>query len=258
MMRFSVLASGSGGNACYVETGHARVLVDAGLSCREIMGRLEVLGLNPRNLDALVITHEHRDHIQGAGALARRLNLPVYINSSTLRRAQKTLGSVSRPVPIQTGQTVVIKDLFLETFTKCHDAADPMGLVLGSDGIRVGLVTDLGRTTALVEDRLKGCRALIVEFNHDERMLEEGPYPLDLKRRIRGPEGHLSNRQAARLVRAVSHEGLAWVVLAHLSETNNRPEKALQCVEEVLSSCRQGRTEVLISSQHGVSPLVEL
>jgi phosphoribosyl 1,2-cyclic phosphodiesterase len=257
-MRFSVLASGSGGNACYVETARARILVDAGLSCREVIRRLESLGVNPRDLDALVITHEHADHIQGAGPLARRFDLPVFINNSTLRRGRRTLGSIPRPVPICTGQTVTLHDLFIETFTKCHDAADPMGLVLSSDGVRLGLITDLGRSTAVVEDRLKGCRALIVEFNHDEKMLEEGAYPLELKRRIRGPDGHLSNRQAAGLVKAVAHRDLGMLVLAHLSEANNLPQEALRAVKEVLKSCGNEHTEVVISSQHRPGPMVEL
>jgi len=257
-MRFSVLGSGSGGNACYVETTRARILVDAGLSCREVIRRLESLGVNPRELDGLVITHEHADHIQGAGPLARRFDLPVFINNSTLRRGRRILGSIPRPVPISTGQTVTLHDLLIETFTKCHDAADPMGLVLSSDGVKLGLITDLGRSTAVVEDRLKGCRALIVEFNHDEKMLEEGAYPLELKRRIRGPDGHLSNRQAAGLIRAVAHRGLGLLVLAHLSEANNLPGEALRAVQEVLKSCGNEHTEVVISSQHCPAPMVEI
>lgn len=257
-MRFSVLASGSGGNACYVETSRARVLIDAGLSCREIIRRMEAIGVSPGSLDGVLITHEHLDHIRGAGPLARHFNLPVYINSSTLRTAIRILGSIPMPVSVSTGQTITIKDLFVETFTKCHDAADPMGVVLSSDGVRLGLLTDLGRSTRLVEDRLKGCQALIIEFNHDERMLEEGPYPLELKRRIRGPDGHLSNRQGADLIKAVFHNGLDFVVLAHLSEKNNMPEKAFRTGKAVLASCGQEGGKLLISHQHSPVPMVEL
>ncbi|MBN1102029.1 MAG: MBL fold metallo-hydrolase, partial [Deltaproteobacteria bacterium] len=206
----------------------------------------------------LVITHEHADHIQGAGPLARRFDLPVFINNSTLRRGRRILGSIPRPVPVCTGQTVTLHDLFIETFTKCHDAADPMGLVLSCDGTRLGFITDLGRSTAVVEDRLRGCRALIIEFNHDEKMLEEGPYPPELKRRIRGPDGHLSNRQAAGLIKAVAHRGLELLVLAHLSEANNLPQEAFRAVKEMLRSCGNEHTEVLISSQHHPVPMVEL
>ncbi|MBW1920450.1 MAG: MBL fold metallo-hydrolase, partial [Deltaproteobacteria bacterium] len=164
-MRFCVLASGSGGNACYFETPRSRILVDAGLSCREILRRLKLVGIDPGTLNALILTHEHFDHIRGAGALARRLDIPVYMNQPTFQRGMRTLGNLSRPVPIRTGQVIVINGLVVETFTKCHDAADPMGVVISCDGVRVGLLTDLGRSTPLVEDRLRGCQALIIESN---------------------------------------------------------------------------------------------
>jgi phosphoribosyl 1,2-cyclic phosphodiesterase len=257
-MRFTVLASGSGGNACYVETPAARVLIDAGLSCQEVMRRLESVGVDPESLDCLIITHEHTDHVRGAGALARRLDLPVYINASTLRRSMGVLRSVSRPVTIHTGQSITIHDLWVETFTKCHDAADPMGLVLSSASARLGLMTDLGRSTGVVEERLKGCHALIIESNHDVKMLEEGPYPLELKRRIKGSEGHLSNGQAAALLADVCHDGLDYVVLAHLSAINNTCEKAMNAVTHALSNRGFHRTKVLISHQDFPSPMIQL
>ena len=257
-MRFCVLASGSGGNACYFETPRSRILVDAGLSCREILRRLKLVGIDPGTLNALILTHEHFDHIRGAGALARRLDIPVYMNQPTFQRGMRTLGNLSRPVPIRTGQVIVINGLVVETFTKCHDAADPMGVVISSDGVRVGLLTDLGRSTPLVEDRLRGCQALIIESNHDEKMLDEGPYPLEVKRRIKGPEGHLSNTQAAELLEAVSHEALNLVVLAHLSAQNNLPEKALSVAEKTLKRGSSTRVKILISYQDDPTPMVEI
>jgi len=257
-MRFCVLASGSGGNACYFETPRSRILVDAGLSCREILRRLKLVGIDPGTLNALILTHEHFDHIRGAGALARRLDIPVYMNQPTFQRGMRTLGNLSRPVPIRTGQVIVINGLVVETFTKCHDAADPMGVVISSDGVRVGLLTDLGRSTPLVEDRLRGCQALIIESNHDEKMLDEGPYPLEVKRRIKGPEGHLSNTQAAELLEAVSHEALNLVVLAHLSAQNNLPEKALSVAEKTLKRGSSTRVKILISYQDDPMPMVEI
>lgn len=254
-MRFSVLASGSGGNACYIETDQTSLLIDAGLSCFECFRRLGSLGVNPASLEGLLITHEHGDHIKGAGALARRLRVPVYINHATLRRGMRSLGNLSQPVIIQTGQTLTIKDLMVETFTKCHDAADPMGVVVTWQGVRLGVITDLGKSTGVVEDRLKGCHALVVEFNHDERMLEEGPYPLELKRRIRGPDGHLSNTQAMDLLMSLSHEDLALVVPAHLSETNNLPETALKTCRSALPN---SRTRVMLSAQGDPTPLITL
>ncbi|MBW1721119.1 MAG: MBL fold metallo-hydrolase [Deltaproteobacteria bacterium] len=256
-MRFSVLASGSGGNACYVETPSTGVVIDAGLSSRELIRRLRIIGVDSSRVNALVITHEHLDHIKGAGPLARRLDIPVFINGATLKRGWRALGNLSRPIPLHTGQAITIGDLILETFTKCHDAADPMGVVISANGNRLGLVTDLGRSSPVVEDRIRGCRGLILEFNHDEKMLEQGPYPLALKRRIKGPDGHLSNRQAGRLLKSVAHEKLAWVVLAHLSEANNLPDKALKEAEKALNESGRGETKILVSTQDEPLPLVD-
>ncbi len=257
-MRFSVLASGSGGNACYVETAQSRIMIDAGLSRRELLRRLELIEVDPRTLDALIITHEHTDHVKGAGPLARLLDIPVYINSPTLKKIVKTLGNISKLVALHTGESITIKDLKVETFTKCHDAEDPMGLIICSNGVRLGLVTDLGRSTRLVEERLKNCHSLIIEFNYDPGMLENGPYPLHLKKRIRGPEGHLSNQQAADLLGAVAHEDLQRVVLAHLSEINNKDERALQEAKDALAREGLNDTEILVSHQDYPTSIVEL
>jgi phosphoribosyl 1,2-cyclic phosphodiesterase len=257
-MRFSVLASGSGGNACYVETAQSRVMIDAGLSRRELLRRLELIDINPKTLDALIITHEHTDHVKGAGPLARLLDIPVYINSPTLKKSIKKLGSISKPIPLHTGESITINDLRVETFTKCHDAEDPIGLIICSNGIRLGLVTDLGRSTRLVEERLKNCHSLIMEFNYDPSMLEDGPYPLHLKKRIKGPEGHLSNQQAGELLSAVAHKNLQRVVLAHLSETNNRDERALQEARAALAKKGLDNIEILVSHQGCPTSMVEL
>jgi phosphoribosyl 1,2-cyclic phosphodiesterase len=257
-MRFSVLASGSGGNASYVETAHTRILIDAGLSCRELTRRMEIVQGDLEALDALVITHEHVDHMRGAGPLARLLHIPVYINGSTLRKSIRTLGNLSKPMTIHTGQTITINDLAIETFTKCHDTADPMGLVLSSDGARLGLITDLGRSTQVIEDRLKGCHALIIEFNHDSRMLEDGPYPWEVKRRIKGPEGHLSNQQAGELLEAVAHKDLRMVILAHLSRINNDELTAFKEAKDALARRRLKNTKIVISRQDYPTKLISL
>ena len=257
-MRFSVLASGSGGNACYVETDQARILIDAGLSCRELMRRLETVQADPKALDALVVTHEHVDHMRGAGPLARLLDIPVYINRSTFRKSLKTLGNLSKPMTIHTGQTITINDLSIETFTKCHDTADPIGLVLSSDGSRLGLITDLGRSTQVVEDRLRGCHGLIIEFNHDQKMLENGPYPWEVKRRIKGPEGHLSNQQAGELLEAVAHKDLDLVILAHISSVNNDEVRAFKEARDALTRVGLKNTRIVISRQDYPLSIAEL
>lgn len=257
-MRFCVLASGSGGNSCYVETPRARVLVDAGLSGRELARRLVQVGIDPAGIDGIVITHEHVDHIRGAGPFSRRFHVPVFLNRKTHNRSGDRLGDLEAPVTVATGMPVAIHDLTIETFTKCHDAADPMGLVLCCDGVRIGLITDLGRSTHLVEERLKGCRALIIEFNHDAGMLESGPYPIELKRRIRGPEGHLSNDQAGALLESLVHDDLEHVVLAHLSEINNDPQRAGDAAQEALHRRGCGRARMRISLQDEPCPMIEL
>jgi phosphoribosyl 1,2-cyclic phosphodiesterase len=257
-MRFSVIASGSGGNACYVETDHSRVMIDAGLSCRELLRRLDHIGVDGSRLDALFITHEHTDHIRGAGPLARRFDIPLYATASTLKKAAKILGNLSTPVVIQTGQTLTINDLFIETFTKCHDAADPIGVVMAYNGTRLGLLTDVGRPTALVMDRLRGCHGLIIEFNHDEQMLEEGSYPLELKRRIRGTDGHLSNHQAGEVLEGLLHDELKLVVLAHMSDSNNHPLKAVERVNHTLEKNGRKGIKVLVSCQDHPLPMEEL
>jgi phosphoribosyl 1,2-cyclic phosphodiesterase len=257
-MKFSVLASGSSGNVCYIETQEVRLLVDAGLSGREIERRLDLVGVSAGSLDAIIITHEHSDHIKGAGPLARRFDLPVYINRRTLEKGRQAIGKLPKPVMVQTGQRLCINDLTVETFTKCHDAADPFGVVFSFDGARVGLVTDLGRSTRLVADRLKKCNALIVEFNHDPEMLDEGPYPLELKRRIKGADGHLSNKQAGELVREIYHDGLNYLALAHLSNTNNNPEKAHREATNAIGHAGINGINILICEQDTPSPLIQL
>ncbi len=257
-MKLSILASGSRGNSCYLETADARILVDAGLSGIEIERRLASVGVSPVKLDAILVTHEHSDHIKGVGVLARRYNLPVYANHETLGSARGALGQLPAVMPVETGQTLEIKNLTVETFTKCHDAADPLGLVFSNNGVKVGFVTDMGRSTRLVEDRLKACKALVLEFNYDPRMLSEGPYPLDLKRRINGNEGHLSNQQAGRLLETVSHDDLKWVILAHLSETNNHDEKALAMAKSVLERRGHRQAKVLVAQQDRASAIIEI
>jgi phosphoribosyl 1,2-cyclic phosphodiesterase len=256
--RFSVLASGSGGNALYVETERVRVVIDAGLSCRELIRRLDLVGIEAEGLDGVVVTHEHLDHVKGVGPLARKFHLPIYVNRRTYERSLKLLGPVAMPVFVQTGQTLTMKDLQIETFTKCHDAADPLGIILSCNGSKLGLITDLGRSTHLVEDKLKGCGGLIMEFNYDPEMLEEGPYPLYLKRRIRGTDGHLSNGQAGDLLSTVHHEKLQVVIMAHLSQTNNDPSKAFDQASKSLETKGLSAPRLLVSRQDEPLPLMDL
>jgi phosphoribosyl 1,2-cyclic phosphodiesterase len=248
-MRFSVLASGSSGNACYIETNQSRILIDAGLSCRELSRRLELVGVETEYFDAIIVTHEHSDHIKGVGPISRRFKAPVFINALTLNKCGITFGKIESTIIIETGKKMIINDIVLETFSKCHDAVDPIGITASSNGSRLGLITDLGASTGLIKEHLKKCRAIIMEFNHDDEMLRKGPYPPFLKKRIMGENGHLSNRMAAELLGEVSHKDLESVVLAHLSKINNLPEKAYDEANGVLNSKGFDSTKIHISSQ---------
>lgn len=248
-MRFSVLASGSKGNACYIETDDTRVLIDAGLSCREITRRLEIIGINVISLDAIIITHEHSDHIKGAGPVSRKYDATVYANRPTINRCTNQLRKTRVNDILETGKSFKINDITIETFAKNHDAADPVGLIVSSNGSRLGIITDVGASTSLLETRLRDCTSVMLEFNHDIEMLENGPYPYYLKKRIRSSYGHLSNEQAGDLLKRLCHKNLNHVVLAHLSEVNNTPEKALTKARESLLECGMDHIQVHVSYQ---------
>jgi phosphoribosyl 1,2-cyclic phosphodiesterase len=244
-LRICLLASGSKGNALYLETGDTRVLVDAGLAARDIAGRLWTIGADPDNLDAILVSHEHRDHCRGLGPMARRHKLPVYLHPEA-RRALPDLGKVEFHREFEDGATWTFRDLQVTAVPLTHDAAAPVGFVVESTEGKVGIATDLGIATRLVADRLRGCRALVLEANHDEEMLRDGPYPWPLKQRIRSNHGHLSNTASAELLEGLLWDGLDAVFLAHLSETNNLPQLALNCARQVLDRQNGCRPELVV------------
>lgn len=233
-----VLASGSRGNATYISDGRTAILIDAGLSGVEIQRRMAAKGLNPDSLDAILVSHEHTDHIKGVGVLSRRFSLAVYINDGTRQASGTALGKLSGVYPFTCGHTFAIGSLAIHPFSISHDAEDPAGFTIACNGAKVGLATDLGIVTGVVKTHLKACDLLILEANHDARMLIEGPYPWPLKQRIRGRGGHLSNDDTALLLETLRHDRLAHVILAHLSDENNTPDKARQAVKTVLNGAR--------------------
>ena len=251
-MRVCLLASGSKGNSLYVETGRTKLLVDAGLSAREITARLAALGVSGAEIDAIIITHEHCDHVRGAGALARKHDLPVFISYPACREAENLFRSVRR-VEFESGSSFEWKDVFIDPFPVTHDTADPVGMVLESREGRIGVATDLGIVTRLVCEKLKGCRVLVLEANHDEELLSNGPYPWHLKQRVKSRHGHLSNSDSAALLAQVTHAGLECLFLAHLSEVNNHPELALKALREPLSAQTICCPQVIIGSQYTIS-----
>ena len=202
---------------------------------------MSLAGLDQSRLKAILVSHEHRDHIHGVGIVARKLNLPVYINPGTLEKTAAYLGRIE-PKSFRTGEIFWIGSIQIHAFSVSHDAVDPAGFTFSVNGRRLGLATDVGTATSLVRESLADCRALILEANHDPDMLMKGPYPWETKRRVRGRHGHLSNEDSAELLAAVSHRDLERVVLAHLSRTNNRPELAVAAAASALN----GRPGVIL------------
>jgi phosphoribosyl 1,2-cyclic phosphodiesterase len=230
-----MLASGSRGNSIYISDGDTAILFDAGLSGIQIEKRLASRGLDPEALTGIVVSHEHSDHIQGVGVLARRYGLPVYINQKTMSAAAAQLGKIQTIMNFECGSPFNIGSLTIHPFSLSHDAEDPAGFTVQRNSTKIGIATDLGTATAMVTEHLKGCALLVLEANHDPHMLTTGPYPWPLKQRIKGRTGHLSNEEAKGLVKAIHHDRLAHIVLAHLSEVNNAPDHAVIEIREVIN-----------------------
>jgi phosphoribosyl 1,2-cyclic phosphodiesterase len=317
MVRFTVLASGSKGNSTVVSGGRTRILVDAGLSCRELFKRMKAAGEDPATLDAIIITHEHQDHVNGLGVTARKLGIPVYFTEGTHRawmrwltprrqmtykqwleecrrqaaaRQAETEPSEGDPDDIevgadpvssaeetacdepeapepprpekdptflpsvqyfQAGQSLQIGDILVSPFTIPHDAVDPVGFVFQAEGVRMAVATDLGYVTPNVKAQLKKLDLLLLESNHDLEMLRDGPYPWSVKQRVLSRVGHLSNEAAAQFLETEYDGQATYVILGHLSESNNLPDLARVTAERALN----GRASLLanrllLAAQH--------
>ena len=215
------------------------------------------MGVDPTSVDAVVVTHEHSDHLSGAGIISRRYGFPLHITPLTYQAGLRALGKVPDPVYYESGSAFQIGDLTLEPFTVPHDAVDPVGLVVSDGSVRVGIVTDLGYVTNLVREKLKGCDCLVIESNHDPELLRVGPYTWELKRRVGGRHGHLSNDEAASLISELTHNRLKLVVLAHVSQKNNRYDLADVTARSVLEKT-DGPVELVVARQESVSPLFHI
>jgi len=227
-MRVCTLASGSSGNSLYIETENTKILVDAGISRKQLTLRLEKIGVGLSEIDAVIITHEHSDHTHAI----KRLDIPTYVTSATVHLWKD---KVTHLEEFESDSQFTIKDLLVTPFSVPHDALDPVGFTLeSSDDQKIGIVTDIGSVTSLVKERLKHSNILLIEFNHDSEILLYSHYPWDLKQRIKGRLGHLSNNQASELLHDLIHGGLRHVILGHLSQVNNRPEVALECAKRVV------------------------
>jgi len=237
-VRVASLGSGSRGNALYVEEGGTRVLVDVGFSGAQLARRLEELGVEAASIDAVVVTHDHRDHTAGAGVAARRWGWPLYMSPATREAVDALLRGAEEVRPFRAGETFEVGELAFTPFLTCHDAADPLAVTVTgrTSGVKLGVATDLGRPTTSVRHALAGCHFLVLEANHDEVLLREGPYPWSLKERIGGSRGHLSNRLAAELAVELLHPDLCAILLAHLSEACNDPDRARGVVGAALEA----------------------
>jgi len=236
-MRFSVLGSGSRGNATLVAAGSTRLLIDAGFSGRELGKRLAAVGVDPEEVTAILLTHEHGDHTRGAGIFARAHGTPLLMTEGTLAACRGLLRGSEEVRTYRPGYPVEVADLHVDPFITVHDAADPVAVTVcePATGLRLGIATDLGRPTAQVKHALRECDALIVESNHDESLLWSATYPAAVKARIASSHGHLSNQAAADLTLELLSPRLVLVVLAHLSEESNSPRLAARVMERELA-----------------------
>jgi phosphoribosyl 1,2-cyclic phosphodiesterase len=246
------LNSGSNGNCYYIGNDQDAVLVDAGISCREIETRMANLGLSMLNVKALFISHEHIDHIRGVSVLSKKFQLPVYITDSTLRhsgiRLEKHLHhSFGADEPVMIGELVVTP------FVKIHDAIDPYSFIIENNGIKIGVITDIGLACERVIHYFRQCHACFLESNYDDKMLEEGSYSPRLKKRIRGGKGHLSNMQAFELFVKHKPAFMSHLLLSHLSKNNNHPDLVLNLFSE-----HAQEINIVIASRHNETPVFKI
>ncbi len=255
---FQVLASGSKANAILICSPKTRILLDSGLSGKELVRRLDHSPVRADQLDAVMVSHEHQDHVRGVGVLSRRFDLPVYLTQGTLDNLPAQTGQLAHLQLFQTGGAFCIGDLQIHPFTISHDAGDPVGFVIEHEGTRLGVCTDLGFATQLVKIRLQGCQGLILEANHDLDLLVNGPYPPHLKQRIRSRHGHLSNAATFELLADLYHNDLQSVVFAHLSEVNNNPDLVQQDFRGLCCQLGWDGLRGEIAKQHDLTPGTEL
>jgi phosphoribosyl 1,2-cyclic phosphodiesterase len=258
-VHLTILGSGSSGNCAYVETSETRILVDAGFSARQIRQRLAEIGRTPENLTGIIVTHEHSDHVQGLRILAEKLCIPIYCNRPTHEAIQFQLRFKVDCQLFTTGASFEVGDMLVETFSIPHDAQDPVGFLLRTNGTNIGFLTDLGHATKLVLERVRPAHVLVLEANHDVKMLQDCVRrPWSLKQRILGRHGHLSNEAAADAAEEIMSADLRHLYLGHLSRECNRPELAQAVVNERLRKIGASHVSLSLTAQNVPCPTLSL
>lgn len=264
-MRLCSIASGSSGNCIYVGSEATHLLVDVGISGKRVEAGLAGLEVTGRDLDGILITHEHADHISGLGVLARKYEIPIYATEGTIRAIRKNCAGNLDPAlfhRVRADEKLVIKDLTLNPMRISHDAVEPVAYRISYGSRRVAVCTDLGIFNDYTVECLKGMDAVLLEANHDVHMLEAGPYPYYLKRRILGERGHLSNENCGKLLNRIVHDGLQTIILGHLSKENNLPELAYESVRMEITlgdnPYNAGDFRMLVAKRDEVSQTVNI
>jgi len=257
-VKICVLASGSGGNSIYIESHGIALIVDQGISHKELMKRMSFRELNQKKIKGILVTHEHNDHIYGVGITSRKLGVPIYATSGSLEKMDKILRGDEQLITIEGGVSFKIGLMEIQPFSVSHDALDPVQFCIMSGRKKIAIATDLGFVSTLVAQRIKDSNLIVIEANYDAEMLRKGSYPWELKQRINGKKGHLSNRNAADIVFNMTKNGIPKVVLAHISKENNRSDLAEKAVRELFEKYDKKLGFLLKASQNEPTPILEI
>jgi phosphoribosyl 1,2-cyclic phosphodiesterase len=262
MFSLTMLGSGSAGNSALVATDHCRLLIDGGLSARQILTRIALCGITPEQLDGILLTHEHGDHVCGLDVLCRKFQIPIYCNALTaeaIRYGCDSLGAHRNWRIFHTGAEFSVCDINVQTFPVPHDAVDPVGFAFHAGNGGLGFITDLGYPTKMLVERLRKVQTLVIETNHDEKMLQNDPHrPWPVKQRIQSRHGHLSNIAAASVVEQLLPGKIERVVLGHLSRDCNTPALASGAVQALLEKCGRREIELYCANQREISPSFQI
>lgn len=263
--KLCAIASGSSGNCTYLCAGDKQFLIDVGISGKKVVAGLEEIGVKPEEINGILITHEHSDHIKGVGIFSRKYNTPIYATQLAwnMMIEENMIGKIK-----EENIRVLEKEIYLEIddlkilpYTIYHDSVDPVGYIFEYGGKKITLATDIGTVDEVIEARLRGSHGILLEFNHDVRMLEAGGYPFYLKKRILSDVGHLNNEAAAKVLTDIYHDGLEWAVLGHLSKDNNVPDLAFLTAQTALAEKNiivGEDIEVLVAKRDSVSKMFKL